>query len=217
MRADSAPLSSRSVPEECPPEVMDIMQQCFHMDPGQRPTASQLVELLSAAPAPTQLAATRAHSLGAAPSMAPSQSLPPTPAALASHPSIATSGRAGSAALASPFEAAAYAALPPSRTTSMESGGSAMRVMRAVSIGAVEYIASRPLEGALSDEQRSLSGGAPPPLQPSRTLSGRAASLGRSGSGPASMARMPSLDEMRTQPQQQQWRQQQRGSAAHVN
>ena len=45
------PFSLGSVPEECPQEVMEIMQRCFKLEPSQRPTAPELVELLTAAPA----------------------------------------------------------------------------------------------------------------------------------------------------------------------
>ena len=39
-----------SAPDECPQEVLDILTQCLHLDPGMRPTAMELVQLISNAP-----------------------------------------------------------------------------------------------------------------------------------------------------------------------
>ena len=40
----------RSVPDECPHEVREIILACLEPDPAARPTAVQLVELLQRAP-----------------------------------------------------------------------------------------------------------------------------------------------------------------------
>lgn len=44
--------ASRSVPDECPAEMVAIMQRCFALDPTTRPTAAELVELLAVVPGP---------------------------------------------------------------------------------------------------------------------------------------------------------------------
>lgn len=47
-----APLAWCRVPEDCPEEVRDIIRRCLDPDPNVRPTAAELVQLLTLAPAP---------------------------------------------------------------------------------------------------------------------------------------------------------------------
>ncbi|KAL4419698.1 hypothetical protein ABPG75_006796 [Micractinium tetrahymenae] len=43
-------LRNPRIPEECPPEVLELMYRCLSPDPNARPTATQLVEFLQHAP-----------------------------------------------------------------------------------------------------------------------------------------------------------------------
>ena len=41
------------VPEECPPEIAALVQECLHIDPWMRPTASQIITRIEASYAPS--------------------------------------------------------------------------------------------------------------------------------------------------------------------
>ncbi|PRW21099.1 serine threonine- kinase [Chlorella sorokiniana] len=45
-------LREPAVPDDCPEEVLDIIRRCLDPDPSVRPTAAELVQLLTLAPAP---------------------------------------------------------------------------------------------------------------------------------------------------------------------
>jgi serine/threonine protein kinase len=66
------------VPQDCPPEVAALVDRCLDPDPARRPTAQQLVEQLTAAPATPPLTAHR-HSVDA-PRLSGRRLRPPSPA-----------------------------------------------------------------------------------------------------------------------------------------
>ena len=109
-----------SVPDDCPTEVLEIMHNCFNMDPELRPTAMELVELLKATPA---VSARRAPSVP-----------------------MLSGGTVGSSDPPSDLDAVMDAAIQASATGRQSLDGGS-RVVRAVSVGRVAYITSPTADG----------------------------------------------------------------------
>ena len=108
-----------SVPDECPEEMLDILRRCLHPDPGLRPTAAELVQLLTLVPAPPAQGAATPVRRRSGETRTPTEPLPSAPASgagqrMGSVGTVAELSPAGS--VLSPLPGAV---LPPVRSRSM--------------------------------------------------------------------------------------------------